>query len=67
VRAGQVEVRLQLIEPQELQVWALATSGARVAQVPAREENSELVFTADVASAPSHGAVLCYEIARDQR
>ncbi|MCU0960480.1 MAG: hypothetical protein MUF48_10285 [Pirellulaceae bacterium] len=67
VRAGQVEVRLRVAEPQGLQVWALSTSGARVAQVPTRVENAELIFTGDVASVPSHGAVLCYEIARAQR
>ncbi len=64
VRAGQAEVRLRVAEPQGLQVWALATSGARVAPLPARVEGGELVFMADVACVPSHGAIICYEIVR---
>ena len=47
----------------QLHVWALSTSGSRVAEIPARVVDGALVFTADVACATDHGAILSYEIA----
>ncbi len=64
VRAGRAEVRVQLREPAAYRVWALSTSGKRLADVPSRATANELTFTADVASLGDRGAVLCYEIAR---
>ncbi len=64
VRAGTAEVRLQLAEPAAYQVWALATSGKRLVEVPAQASASMLTFTADVAGFGDHGAVVCYEIVR---
>ena len=64
VRAGKAEVRLQLHDPKAYRVWALSTSGKRLAQVPSRTTASELTFTADVASLGDQNAVLCYEIER---
>jgi hypothetical protein len=64
VRAGKAEVRLQLHDPQAYRVWALSTSGKRLAQVRSNTTASELTFTADVASLGDRNAVLCYEIER---
>ena len=64
VRAGRAEVRVQLRDPGAYRVWALSTSGKRLADVPSRATAGELTFTADVAGFGDHGAVLCYEIAR---
>ena len=64
VRAGKAEVRVQLRDPGAYRVWALSTSGKRLAEVPCRTTAGELTFTADVASLGDHGAVLCYEVAR---
>jgi len=63
VRAGRAEVRLQLTDPNGLHVWALSTSGARVAEVPFQVSDGALVFMADVAGVADHGAILCYEVA----
>jgi hypothetical protein len=63
VRAGRAEVRLQLANPRGFRVWALSTSGTRVAEVPAQVSADALVFTVDVAGVADHGAILCYEIA----
>ncbi len=63
VRAGRAEVRLQVADPDQLHVWALSTSGSRVAEVPTRVVDGSLVFTADVACATDRGAILSYEIA----
>lgn len=64
VRAGRADVRLQLRDAGAYQVWALSTSGKRLAEIPSRSTADELAFTADVAGLSDHGAVLCYEIAR---
>jgi hypothetical protein len=64
VRAGRAEVRVQLRDPGAYRVWALSTSGQRLAEVPGRATDGELTFTADVGAFGDHGAVLCYEIAR---
>ncbi|HOX07634.1 MAG TPA: hypothetical protein PK280_14640 [Planctomycetota bacterium] len=63
VRAGKAEVRLKLKEPGKFKVWALATSGKRLVEVPARVDGEHLVFTADVACARDRSAVMCYEVA----
>ena len=62
VRAGKAEVRVQLNEPGVYRVWALSTSGKRLAEVASRKTGGELAFTADVAGCGEQGAVLCYEI-----
>lgn len=59
-RRGKAQVRLAHAAPASLDVWALDTSGARRARVPARVEGDRLVFTAEIAP-PS--AVLHYEVA----
>ena len=64
VRAGKAEVRVQLGDPGAYRVWALSTSGQRLAEVPSRATAEGLTFTADVAGFGDSGAVLCYEIAR---
>ena len=63
VRAGKAEVRVQVTDPAAYRVWALATSGKRMAEVPSRAVEGELAFTADTAGSVESGAVLCYEIA----
>jgi len=55
---------VQLRDPGAYRVWALSTSGQRLAEVPGRATDGELTFTADVGAFGDHGAVLCYEIAR---
>ncbi len=64
VRAGRAQVRVQLQDPADYRVWALSTSGERLAEVPSAIEDDHLVFTADVAALGEHGAVLTYEIIR---
>ena len=49
VRAGKAEVRVRLPDPTAYHVWALSTSGQRVAKVPNAVAGSELAFLADVA------------------
>ncbi len=66
VRAGRAEVRLRLDDPSAFQVWAVSTSGKRVAQLPTSVEGSELRVTTNVECAPDHGAILCYEVAIPQ-
>lgn len=65
VRAGKAEVRLELKDPGAFKVWALATSGRRLAEVAARIEGDTLAFTADVAGCKEHGAVMSYEVVRE--
>jgi hypothetical protein len=62
VRAGSATVHLALAEPKAYQVWSLATSGRRLAQVPVTVDASGLTFTATVASAD--GARMLYEVTR---
>ena len=64
VRAGKAEVSLQLNDPDTYRVWALSTSGKRLAPVRSRITASELIFTVDVASLGDQVAVLCYEVER---
>jgi hypothetical protein len=65
VRTGKAEVRLHLDQPQQYQIWTLALSGKRLAQVPAAVNENLLTFTADVAGDPATGARLLYEITAD--
>lgn len=65
VRAGRAEVRVALEDASQYRVWALATSGKRVALVPSRVDQGSLVFTANVSGFAEHGAVLSYEIAQE--
>lgn len=64
VRAGKAEVHVSLAEPEAYGVWALSTSGKRLAEVAANREAGGLTFTADVAGFGDHGAVFCYELSR---
>lgn len=64
VRAGKAQVAIQLSSPAQYHVWALATSGRRLAEVPAQTDGSTLRFTADVAADPANGARLLYEVAK---
>lgn len=63
VRAGRAEVRIQLADPSAYRVWALASDGQRLTEIPSQATGGELVFTADVSSGGDRGAILCYEIA----
>ncbi len=62
VRAGSAEVAIRLAAPGEFHVWALAPSGKRLAEVPARFEGGELRFTVDVAGDRASGARMLYEV-----
>jgi hypothetical protein len=62
VRAGKAEVRVRLNDSTAYRVWALSTSGQRLAEVPATANAGELVFTANAAGFGSSGAILTYEI-----
>jgi hypothetical protein len=62
VRAGKAEVSLALASPDQYVVWALAPSGRRLAEVPARVDGTRLRFTADVAGDPATGARMLYEV-----
>src|SRR5205807_2072971 len=55
--------RLVLDTPRQFQVWALAPSGKRLAEVSAKAGADMLDFTADVAADPAAGARMLYEIA----
>lgn len=63
VRAGKAEVSIRLEQPGQYQVWALAPSGKRLAEVPANVQGDALRFTADVAGDPAAGARMIYEVA----
>jgi len=63
VRAGKAEVSIRLESPNEYRVWALAPSGKRLAELPARLEGDALCFTADVAGDVAAGARMIYEVA----
>jgi hypothetical protein len=65
VRAGKAEVRVKLKDPAGYKVWALSTSGKRVAEVPVKVEGGALVVNTDVAGFKDFGAILCYEVARE--
>ena len=61
VRTGKAVVALKRADAASLKVWALATSGKRLAEVPTTVADGCLQFTADVAG--SEGARMLYEIA----
>lgn len=64
VRAGKAEVSVRLRNPAKFHVWALTTSGKRLAEVPAAVTGENLNFTADVAGGgTAGGARMLYEIA----
>ncbi len=63
VRAGKAELSIRLDQPGQYRVWALAPSGKRLAQVPAKVLGDTLRFTADVAAEPAAGARMLYEVA----
>jgi hypothetical protein len=64
VRAGKAEVRVKLKDAAAYKVWALSTSGKRVAEVPVKVDGGMLVVNTDVAGFKDHGAILCYEVAK---
>ena len=63
VRAGKADLSVRLENPGQYKVWALAPSGKRLAEVPARVTGVVLAFTADVAGDPPSGARMIYEVA----
>ncbi len=63
VRAGKADVSIRLDAPNQYHVWALAPSGKRLAEVPAKVEAGTLRFTGDVAGDPAAGARMIYEVA----
>ncbi|MCY3023079.1 MAG: hypothetical protein NTW87_29230 [Planctomycetota bacterium] len=62
VRSGKAAISLKNANAGKLKVWALATSGKRVAEVAASAADGTLQFTADVAGG-ADGARLSYEVA----
>jgi len=60
VRRGSADIALALAAPQNYSVWALETSGKRLARVPTRIENGRLLFTANVKG--PEGARMLYEV-----
>ena len=64
IRTGKAAVRLKHANAGQLKVWALATSGKRLAEVPATVADGCLQFTADVVGGGADGgARMLYEIA----
>jgi hypothetical protein len=63
VRVGKARIALRHAQADQLKVWALASSGRRLAEVPAATVDGSLRFTADVAGAAFGGARMLYEIA----
>lgn len=59
--AGQATVRIRLAQPERAVVYAIAPSGKRLEEVPAKVESGELVVTLQVAG-PDGKARLAYEI-----
>jgi hypothetical protein len=64
IRAGKADVSIKLKSPRSYHVWALAPSGKRLAELPVKVQNDQLLFTADVAGDSSAGARMLYEVAR---
>lgn len=62
VRQGQAAVALALDKPETYKVYALATSGRRMGQMPSVVKDGRLCFDAVVAG--PHGTCLMYEIER---
>ena len=63
VRAGKAEVSIALESRDSYGVWALAPSGKRLAEVPAKTAAGTLRFMADVAGDTAAGARMTYEVA----
>ncbi|MGD0091690.1 MAG: hypothetical protein ABSE73_17380 [Planctomycetota bacterium] len=63
VRTGKAQIKLKHALAEQLKVWALATSGKRLAEVPASVADGCLLFTADVGGGGAEGARMLYEIA----
>jgi len=61
VRAGKAVIEIKHESGGTLKVWALSTSGRRLAEVPSNFLNGVLTFTADVAADPA-SARMTYEI-----
>jgi hypothetical protein len=66
VHAGKAEVSIRIQHPRQLRVWALATNGYRLKEVPARAGAGTLEFSLDVAGDSAAGALMLYEIATAQ-
>ncbi len=65
VRSGKAAVQIRLSGAAKFQVWALSTSGRRIAQLKTTlMKNNSLAFEVDVAGKPSGGARMLYEIVR---
>ena len=62
VRAGKANIRIKIDKAARFQVWALSTSGRRVAQVETTVDKGYLRFQTDVARDPAAGARMLYEI-----
>jgi len=62
VRNGEAKVSIAVAHPEAFTVWALATTGRRLEQVPAKVVDGKLVFTAAVKG--KNGARMLYELAR---
>jgi len=63
VRAGKADVSIEFESSESYHVWALAPSGKRLAEVPAKAVAGTLRFTADVAGDAAAGARMTYEVA----
>jgi hypothetical protein len=55
-------LHIRMAEASQARVWELATSGRRIAPLPARSENGELVITVSVRNTDGR-ARMTYEIA----
>ena len=64
VRVGSADISIALDEPARYAVYALDTTGARIAPVPCRVEGGKLAFTASVRG--PEGARMLYEVVRVQ-
>ena len=62
VRVGSADISIVLDEPARYAVYALDTTGARIAPVPCRSEGGKLSFTASVRG--PEGARMLYEVVR---
>jgi hypothetical protein len=64
VRSGKAAVQIRLRGAERFRVWALSTSGRRIAQLKSTVRDNTLEFETDVAGDPAGGARMLYEIAR---
>jgi len=63
VRAGKSVITLRLESPARYHVWALASSGKRLAELSVQAKDDKLQFTADVTGSTTEGARMLYEVA----